>query len=61
MGIQIHKHFHCEDQFILSIDWDDELNHCNLTRDGIELSLSDNTLTAIKTALLVKETYGQCT
>ena len=61
MGIQIHKHLRNKDQFILSIDWDDELNHCNLTKDGIELSLSDNTLTAIKTALLVKETYGQCT
>ena len=60
MGIQIAPAMGNPEQFVLSIDWDDMLSDTSCSRRGVELLVSQETLDAIKQALIVKEAYGQC-
>ena len=60
MGIQIAPAMGNPEQFVLSIDWDDMLSDTSSSRRGVELLVSQETLDAIKQALIVKEAYGQC-
>ena len=60
MGIQIAPAMGNSEHFVLSIGWDDMLLDTSSSRRGVELLLSEETLDALKQAIIVKETFGQC-
>jgi len=60
MGIQIAPAMGKPGLHVLSIDWDDMLSDTSSSRRGVELLVSEETLDAIKQAIIVKETFGQC-